>query len=314
MANGRVVFFGTADICIPFLNELCKHFSLDLIVTQPDRRGGRKNKLIISPVKEFAIENNIRYIQPEILDEKVQKTIERLNPDIAVVIAYGKFIPQSIYKIPKYNTINVHFSLLPEYRGAAPVQRAIENGDKKTGITIFEISKKMDAGKIWSIDEFVIESNDTTQSLWKKLSKSGAPILINTIKNIFSKNIDKQKQNHSDATYASPIYKAEGKINWKKSAEHIYNKFRAFHPWPGIFFKMNNKTVKLKDIEISEMEHKEKEGQIFKLDKSGLYITCGNNTVLRIISFQPEGKKEMTPYNYSVGNAIELTDDNNAKE
>lgn len=292
MANGRVVFFGTAEICIPFLEELIVNFSLDLIVTQPDRRGGRKNKLIISPVKEFAIENNIRYIQPEELNDDVKRQIERINPDISIVIAYGKFIPQNIYKIPKYNTINVHFSLLPEYRGAAPVQRAIENGDKKTGITIFEISRKMDAGRIWSIDEFSIENNDTTQSLWKKLSKSGAPILINTIKNIFKESINKQRQNHSNATYASPIFKSEGEINWTKNAEHIYNKFRAFHTWPGIFFKMNDKTIKLKEIEISEMEHRKKVGQVLKLDKSGLYISCGDNSVLRIITFNLKGKKK----------------------
>jgi methionyl-tRNA formyltransferase len=310
MANGKIVFFGTAEICIPFRNELNKHFSLELIITQPDRKGGRKNKIITSPVKEFAVQNNIRYIQPEDLNDDVKKQIARIKPAIAIVIAYGKFIPRNIYTIPKYNTINVHFSLLPEYRGAAPVQRAIANGDTKTGITIFEISKKMDAGRIWSINEFSIERKDTTESLWKKLSEYGAHILIKTIKNIFNKSIDKQRQNHANATYASPIYKSEGEIDWADNAKHIYNKFRAFYPWPGIFFKMNNRIIKLKDVEISKLIHEEKTGQILKLDKSGLYITCGDNTVLRIISFQPEGKKEMTPYNFSVGNKVELNDNN----
>jgi len=307
MANGKIIFFGTSDICTPFLDGLIKKFKIELIITQPDRRGGRKNKIISSPVKQFAIENNIKYIQPEIFDIKTVEIIKEISPDIAVVIAYGKLIPTNVYQIPSFNTINVHFSLLPEYRGAAPVQRAIENGENKTGITIFEISKRMDAGKIWRTDEFMIEKDDTTRTMWNKLSNLGTPILLQTIEDILDNKIIKKRQEHSKSTYASPINKSEGKINWAKSARQIYNQFRAFEHWPGIFFIMNNKKFKFKTIAISELNHNKSSGEIIRLDKTGLFISCGNNSVLQIISFQPEGKKSMTPHIYSIGNKIDLS-------
>ncbi len=272
MANGRIIFFGTSDICNPFLYGLTENFTIELIITQPDRRGGRKNKIISSPVKQFAIENNISYIQPETFDIKTIEIIKKISPDIAVVIAYGKLIPTNIYQIPSFNTINVHFSLLPEYRGAAPVQRAIENGENKTGITIFEISKKMDAGKIWSSDECMIGKDDTTQTMWNKLSNLGTPILLKTIKDILDNKIIKRRQEHSKSTYANPINKLEGKINWEKSARQIYNQFRAFEQWPGVFFIMNKKKFKFKTIEISELKLKKNSGEIIKLDKKGLFI------------------------------------------
>ncbi len=306
MASGRIVFFGTSKICLPFLNELVKTFNIELIITQPDKKGGRKNKVIIPPVKLFAQENHIEYIQPESLDEKTQKIIESKSPDIGVAIAYGKLIPKSIFQAPVYNTINVHFSLLPEYRGAAPVQRAIENGEKKSGISIFEISKKMDAGRIWSQDEFKIEPFDNTETLWEKLSIHGAPILSKTIKNIIGGTIIKKKQNHANATYSPQISKSEGEINWSLNASQIFNKFRAFYPWPGIFFRMNNKIFKINNTEVSQLNHNEEIGRVIKLDTSGLYISCANNSVLKINSFQPEGKKPMSPNDYSRGNKISL--------
>ncbi len=304
MANGKIIFYGTSAICIPFLNNLIKNFKIELIITQPDKKGGRKNKIIIPPVKLFAIENKIDYIQPEKLNKNVEEIISKLSPDIAIVIAYGQLIPKNIYQIPEFDTINVHFSLLPKYRGAAPVQRAIENGETKTGISIFSISKKMDAGQIWYKENFIIEPDDTTQILWDKLSNFTTPILTSTISNIFNGIIIKEKQNHLDATYAPPIEKSEGEINWNMSANTIYNKLRAFFPWPGIFFRMNNKKFKITEAEVVSIEHSLDIGKIVQLDKSGLYISCVNRSVLRIKTFQPEGKKPMTPHSYSIGNKI----------
>jgi len=304
MENGKIIFYGTSAICIPFLKNLIKNFKIELIITQPDKKGGRKNKTIIPPVKLFAIENKIDYIQPEKLDKNVEEIISRLSPDIAIVIAYGQLIPKNIYQIPKFNTINVHFSLLPKYRGAAPVQRAIENGETKTGISIFSISKKMDAGQIWYKESFIIEPDDTTQILWDKLSNFATPILTSTILNIFNGIIIKEKQNHLEATYAPPIEKSEGEINWNMSANTIYNKLRAFFPWPGIFFRMNNKKFRITEAKVALIKHSLDIGKIVKLDKSGLYIACANKSVLKIKTFQPEGKKPMTPHSYSVGNEI----------
>lgn len=305
MANGNMIFFGTPQICVPFLNKLKDNFEIKLIITQPDSFGGRHKKKIIPPVKSFALEKNIKLEQPENLKNKnIIETIEKIRPDIGIVISYGKFIPETIFKIPRFKTINVHFSLLPLYRGAAPVQRVIENGEKKTGITIFEINKKMDTGDIWSQKEYEISESDTTETLLQTLSIDGSSFLIETVEKIFKKKIKKHPQDNEKATYAKPIQKYEGKIDWNLSAHQIYDKFRAFYPWPGIFFFINNKLIKINKLSPLNTNHDKKPGTILKIDKSSIIICCGCNSVLKILEIQPEGKKLMTPYNFSLGNKL----------
>ena len=204
MANKKanLIFLGTPKICIPFLELLKEYFDISLIITQPDTMGGRnRKKKIIPAAKTFALENNIEVIQPETLkDDTLVEKITQIHPFIGTVISYGKIIPKRIFKIPQYGAINVHFSLLPYYRGSAPVQRALENGDSKTGITIFEIVKKMDAGDIWAQKQIDIFPGDTTGTLWERMSHEGAPFLIYTIKKIMEKKIHKYPQDHEKAT------------------------------------------------------------------------------------------------------------------
>jgi methionyl-tRNA formyltransferase len=305
--KNNLVFLGTPEICIPFLELLIGHFNISLLITQPDTMGGRnRKKKIIPAAKTFALENNIEVIQPETLkDDTLAEKIKKIEPFIGIVISYGKIIPKRIFKIPQYGTINVHFSLLPYYRGSAPVQRALENGDTKTGITIFEIVKKMDAGDIWTQKEIDIFPDDTTGTLWERMSREGAPFLIDTIKKIVEKKIHKYPQDHEKATYAPMVQKEEGIIDWRNlTAREIYNKFRAFTPWPGICFCSLDKTFKLTKLKVTTLSHDKKPGDVLSWDKESLKVACSQGTVLEVLELQPPGKNPMTPYCYCMGNEL----------
>lgn len=306
MTNGKLVFFGTSDICLPFLEMLRDDFHLALIITQPDAIGGRNHKMrIIPPVKTFALENNIPLEQPEKLnDEQLIAKIKDLEPVLGVVIAYGKFIPSTVYKIPPHRMINVHFSLLPLYRGAAPVQRAIANGDSNTGITIFEIVKKMDTGPIWAQMEYPIQPLDTTKSLWGKLSNAGVGFLKQTIQGILMGKLRQNPQDESKATYAPPVQKEEGHVNWNLTAHQIVDKARAFTPWPGISCCVDDRRFILTKVKTSGLSHNKGPGDVLYMDRESLKICCGHGTVLEVLEWQPPGKKPMSPFSYCLGNQL----------
>lgn len=310
--NKKIVFWGTSGVCIPFLNGLNNHFDIKLIITQPDSFGGRGRKTIVPPVKDFAVDQGIDFIQPEILkDESLVEKIKKIEAVMGVVISYGKIIPKVLFSLPQHGTINVHYSLLPLYRGAAPVQRAIEQGEKKTGITIFELKKKMDSGDIWAQKEFEILDTDTTAALWERLSHEGVPLLINTIKSILAGKITKTPQDHEKATYARVVEKEESKVDWSLSAGQILNKLRAFTPWPGLCCTANDKLFKLTKLRICAVTQDlaaqlsgKNPGDVLSMDKESLKVCCGNNTVIEVLEIQPPGKKPMTPYNYCLGNEL----------
>ena len=311
MSSGNIVFFGTSWVGIPFLQELIKTFSLRLIITQPDSKGGRCREIICPPVKSFAETHHLPLLQPEKMrDQELFEAINRIKPDIGVVIGYGKLIPERLYSLPAFNTVNVHFSLLPRFRGAAPVQRALEAGEKRTGISIFEIDRQMDTGPLWARKEFNILPMDTSESLMERLSREGSPFLSETIQRILDGYLRLQPQDNSLASYAPPLQKKEGRVDWNLTARQIFNKYRAFTPWPGLFFLMNGKTMKIKKalppgtIDRKTLTGLEKPGQILELSRNRLQVCCGNQTVLSIEEFQPQGKKAMTPYCYSLGNPL----------
>jgi methionyl-tRNA formyltransferase len=288
---------------------LRNEFALPLIVTQPDAFGGRNLKtLIVPPVKTFALENDIEVLQPENL--KAPSFIEKLtnlSPTLGVVISYGKLIPGSVFKIPRHRMINVHFSMLPRYRGAAPVQRGIENGDTSTGITIFELVKKMDAGPIWARKEYPILPDDTTETVWKRLSIEGKDFLLETMTGIFNGTLGKYPQDESKATYAPPVRAEESFILWEQTAQEIYNKFRAFTPWPGLCCSAGEKRLKLTTMKVSSLTHTKNPGDVLSMDKKKLLVCCGQGTVLEVTGLQPPGKKSMTPYCYCLGNQLPPT-------
>jgi len=312
MASGKgtrkhkLVFFGTSGVCIPFLQLLKDHFTIPLIITQPDALGGRNlKKKMVPPVKTFALENDIECIQPETLkDDALVEKLTRIEPIIGVVVSYGKLIPKRIFRVPVHRSINVHFSMLPLYRGAAPVQRAIENGDTMTGITIFEIVKKMDAGDTWAQKEMEILPEDTTETLWERMSHQGAPFLVDTVNNIIEEKISKYPQDHEKATHAPQVQKEEGDVDWHLTARQIFNKFRAFTPWPGLCLITPGKRFKLTKVEVSTHTHDKQPGDILSMDKKSLKVCCGNGSVFEIFGLQPQGKKTMTPYCYCLGNEL----------
>jgi methionyl-tRNA formyltransferase len=303
VANGEIVFYGTAAIGLPILRELHSHFQLSLIVTQPDSLGGRRRQTIVPAVKQFALENELPLLQPHSLNEPgLVEKIGLCRPLIAVAVAYGQFIPRKLYDLPRFKTVNVHFSLLPAYRGAAPVQRAIENGEKLSGITIFEINAQMDGGDVWAREEVAIEADDTCGSYQQRLGELAAPFLLRTMEHIFSGKINKEAQDGARATLAPAVRKSEGRVDWSLPARLIVNKLRAFTPWPGLFWRMGNRQVKIVGAGVSEQLHRVQPGDILSLDDRGLRVACGQGSVLEIFGIQPEGKKAMTPWQYSLGN------------
>lgn len=303
MANGDIVFFGTAAIGLPILRELHRRQRLALVVTQPDACGGRKRQLIVSPVKRFADENGIRLLQPASLrDSGVFELIGQSRPLFGVAVAYGQFIPRSLYSLPRYQTVNVHFSLLPAYRGAAPVQRAIENGETVSGITIFEINSRMDAGDIWAQQQAPIGASDTGAAYQQHLGELSAPLLLDTLEAIAAGRIEKRPQDEAAATLAPLIKKSEGQADWSLPAQRLVDRLRAFTPWPGLFCHDQQRLIKILNASAGSSPHSLPPGTILGLDARVLRVACGQGTILEIAAIQPEGKREMSPWQYSLGN------------
>ena len=242
------IFWGTPDVASKTLEILKKNgYRPSLIITAPDRPKGRK--MIITPpaVKIWAIENNIPYIQPEKLDEEFSNRLKVISYKLSIVVAYGKIIPENIINLPKLGSLNIHYSLLPKYRGASPVEKAILNGDKETGITIQKMEYKMDRGPIIAQEKIKIGNDETTPLLRKTLIKIGGELLVKTLPNFINGKIKLIPQNEDEATYCKKIKKEEGLIDFNDNPIKNYNKFRAYVTWPRIFFFKNGKRIIITD-------------------------------------------------------------------
>lgn len=303
MDKKKIVFMGTPKFAVPILEMLIENFGVDLVITQPDKKVGRKKVLTAPPVKILAEEKGIRVLQPEKIsgDEDVLAELKELNPDIIITAAYGQLVPESILEIPKYKCINVHGSLLPKLRGGAPIQYSILEDHGKTGITIMYMVKKLDAGDMISKVEVDILDSDNYESLHDKLSIAGRNLLKETLPNIFTGNIAPEKQDDSLATFARNILREDEKIDWNKSAREIFNQVRALDPMPGAFTYLDENILKIwssKVVELEENYSAEKAGTIIKQDKKYIYILCGKNTVLKVKELQISGKKRMPVVNF----------------
>ncbi|MEA2006206.1 MAG: methionyl-tRNA formyltransferase [Acidobacteriota bacterium] len=307
----KIVFFGSPASSIPSLLRLIEEgHQIALIITQPDKPSGRGKKLTQSPVKKIAIKKGIPVYQPERIkfDQIAKEKIQKIKPDLNIVVAYGQIIPLSILETPKHQSINVHFSLLPKYRGASPVQWTLLNGEKTTGITIFKLNEKMDEGDIFSKVETDIHPYENAGELEARLSTIGAELLVKTIANL--KNIRTYKQNHSQATYAPKLKKEDGQIDWHKDAKYIDRHVRAFTPWPSAFSFFQGKRVIItmgKGIK-EEVIHSANPGEILKIKKDGIEVCCGQGSVYLIESLRPENRKEMPAYSFSLGANIKPGD------
>lgn len=294
---------GTPDFSVPCLLSLIKEADVLAVVTQPDKKVGRKQEVTQSPVKKVACENKIQVLQPEKIkgNQEFIKQVKALQPDLIVAVAYGYILPQEIIDIPKYGIINVHASLLSKYRGASPIQSAILNGEKETGVTIMLIDDKMDTGPLLGQRTIIIEKNDNFESLHNKLSALGADLLSETLPKYLNGEIKPVAQNESEATYCQILTKEDGKIEWNKSAEEIERQVRAFTPWPGSFTYWDKKVLKILAVKQNKDNNNNNIGEVFKADE-GLSIKCGKGT-LEILELQLEGKNPMSSKEFLNGYA-----------
>ncbi|WP_457639931.1 methionyl-tRNA formyltransferase [Persephonella sp.] len=310
----RVVFWGTPDFAVRSLKELLnsKH-KVVAVVTQPDKPKGRGKKLTPPPVKVVAEEAGIPVFQPEKVknNEQLYTALKELNPDIFVVVAYGKILPPKIINLPRYKTVNVHASLLPEYRGAAPIHRAIMDGKSKTGVCIMEITEELDAGDIYDCREIPISETDDIVSLHDKLAEEGAKLLIDVLNRIEQGKAEKTPQKHEEATYAKPIKKEEGKIDWNRPAVDIFNQVRALKVWPKAFTIFRDQQIKILDAQVVDTDSIGKAGEIVEVKKGKGFVVQTGKGKLLIKQVQFPNSKPITAdeavrgYHITVGETLQ---------
>lgn len=286
---------GTPDFAVAALEEILKAgHEVAGVVTQPDKPKGRGKTLMPTPVKETAEKYGISVYQPKkVRTPEFVAVLKELNPEIIVVAAFGQIISKEILELPKYGCINIHASLLPAYRGAAPIQWAVINGDKESGVTIMQMNEGLDTGDM--IDKVIVplEKEETGGSLFDKLSEAGAHLCVKVLKDIEEGNIVKEKQPEESTTpYASMIDKKMGEIDWKKPAKEIEQLIRGLNPWPSAYTKVNGKTMKLWRAKVSEENSDLKPGEIVEIQKDNICVQTGNG-MLHILEVQLEGKKRM---------------------
>ena len=302
----RIVFMGTPDIAVGCLQKIIdeKHEILG-VVTQPDKPVGRGKKLGMPPVKELALKYDIPVYQPvKARDEEFVKVLKDLNPDLIVVVAFGQILPKSILDIPKFGCVNVHVSLLPKYRGAAPINWVIINGEEKTGVTTMYMDEGLDTGDMILTSEFALDDEITAGELHDIMKEEGAKVLKETIDLIEKGEAPRIKQNHDEFTYAPMMSKSLGQIDYSKSAKDIHNLVRGVNPWPSAYTTYDNQTMKVwKTKVLSETSDKEP-GTIISVDKEGIKVSTKDNVIL-IKEIQMPGKKRVLVEEYIKGNSIE---------
>lgn len=319
----KILFMGTPDFALESLKALYEaKYNIVAVVTNPDRPKGRGMKMIASPVKEYALEKHLEVYQPEKVrnNEEFLNTVKKINPDLICVVAYGKILPKELLEIPKMGCINVHGSLLPKYRGAAPIQWAVLNGDKKTGITTMYMNEGMDTGDMILKEEVQIGKNETTGELWERLSKIGAKLLVETVEKIEDGTAPREKQ-PEDFTMAPMLHKEMANIDWdKKDATQIKNLVRGLNPIMGAYTYLNGKKIKFWKVEkltTEELAQKYNEMNeymdyikkvqpgtvLFSNVKQGLYIKC-NNDIISVIEIQGENSRKMNILDFLRGNPI----------
>jgi len=288
----RIVFFGTPLFAVPSLNALLQSGEeIPAVVTQPDKKRGRGHFVSYSPVKELAIKEGLRIFQPASMkDADFLNELSLIRPELIAVVAYGRILPESIINLPAKGCVNVHASLLPEYRGAAPIQWAIINGEEFTGVTTMLMDKGLDTGDILLEEKIRISDEDTTETLSRKLSELGASLLLKTIKGIKEDSIKPGPQT-GEASYAPVIKKEDGLLNWSKTAIELFNFVRGMYPWPCAYCYLSKERIKI--IKVRAFDGQGKPGRIERALKDELVVGTAKG-LISIIALQPEGKKVMS--------------------
>ena len=304
----KIVYMGTPEFAVQALvNIIEAGHEVAAVITQPDKPQGRSKKLVFPPVKAKAIEYDIPVYQPEkVRNEETLNILKDIMPDVIVVAAYGQILPESILNLPKFGCINIHASLLPMYRGAAPIEWSIIDGQKETGVTTMYMEKGLDTGDMIDKITVPIEDDDTGETLTNKLSKAGAELIIVTLNKLIDGTITRKKQDDSKSCYAKMLSKELGLVDFTKSAEELERLIRGLIPWPCAYTYIDGKSVKLYKAEVFDNNDKPgKPGEIIEVTKKFFSIACGEKA-LRIRSLQPEGKKQMDTASYLNGNKLEV--------
>ncbi len=292
---------GTPDFSVPVLQRLIREqYNIRLVVTQPDRPKGRKRTLTPPPVKVEALKHHLPVFQPEKLQMEYEKIIAE-EPDLIVTAAYGQMLPTEILKAPRFGCINVHASLLPEYRGGAPIHQAIIDGKKETGITIMYMVEKMDAGDILQQVKIPIEENDNVETMHDKLSEAGAQLLCETIPLLVEDKINPIKQDEDNVTYAPNIRREQEKIDWTKTGESIFNHIRGLHPWPVAYTYLDNKPFKIWWGEKVYDGNDTDPGTVVSVENDGFTVATGNEIAIKVVDCQPSGRRRMTAEQFLTG-------------
>ena len=302
----KIVFMGTPDYAVNTLKALIKDgHQVAAVFCQPDKPVGRKQILTPPPVKVCALEHNIPVFQPNTLrDGKAYEILKEINPEVIVVVAYGKILPKEILDLPKYGCVNGHASLLPKYRGSAPIQYAILCGETETGVTTQLMDEGIDTGDILETVTTKIGEEETAEELFDRLAVLSADLMISTLEKLEKGEITPTPQNQNEATYAPIIKKEMAKLDFTKTAADIHNAVRGYYSWPCAFFMLNGKRIKVLSAKLGDKTTKNSGTVIANGEE--LVIACGDNTSIRLLSVQPEGSKPMTSKQMLCGNKIPL--------
>jgi methionyl-tRNA formyltransferase len=304
----KLVFCGTPAFAVPSLRALLadSYFQVAAVVTQPDRPRGRGKKTASSPVKDAALEAGVPVYQPEkIKSESSLDYFKRLMPDVVVIIAYGQIIPASLIAIPRLGWINLHGSLLPKYRGAAPINWAIINGEKVTGLTTMQIDPGLDTGPMLLKYQTGIGPDETALDLYAQLAEAGAPLIVETLKKLDRGEIAPTPQDNSQASLAPPLKKEDGRIDWLLPAPKIYNRIRGLQPWPGAFTTFRGATCRIWGKPLKPVAAGGTPGIILPTQEDGLLVICGGSTVLHVEQVQLEGRNRISDREFMNGARIE---------
>ncbi|MBN9652794.1 methionyl-tRNA formyltransferase [Halobacillus sp. GSS1] len=289
----RIAFMGTPDFAVPVLDRIIEEgYEVVLVITQPDRPKGRKKTMTPPPVKVAAEKHGIPVFQPEKIKEEYQEVLA-YDPDLIVTAAFGQILPEALLQEPEHGCINVHASLLPEFRGGAPIHYSILEGKNETGVTIMYMVKRLDAGDMLSKVTVPIEDDDHVGTLHDKLSVAGADLLADTLPKLLNGEITPEEQDESKVTFASNIKREQELIDWGKDQQTVYNHVRGLHPWPVAYTYWNGKPMKVWWIQKVEGTFEEAPGTVVRIDEDGFLVTTGGSKAVKVVTLQPSGKKKM---------------------
>ena len=307
-----IVFFGTPEFAMPTLDALHEAGRTPaLVVSQPPRPAGRGQEAQEPPVAEWAREHGVELAQPEsVKDEAFLERLRDLAPDVAVVVAFGQIFPAELLAVPVHGCLNLHASLLPKYRGASPIQAALINGEKKTGVTIMRMVEELDAGPILHQEEIKVRSYENTGDLSDKLSELGARLIVETLDKLESGDYKERKQREESASYAGRIAKTDGKVNWALESQEIYNRLRAYTPWPGVSAHFRGRPVKIVwGVPMTwESAPIGVTGTVLGLRQGRIAVLCGNNTIFGIDELQRPGKNKLRASDFANGERVRVGD------